>query len=905
MNLIFIPNDKSGSQVKNKLISILSVCFAIFFLVFVVRITDDVSKANGNILKSQNTIEAGDLISTTVIVTKENMPIPSDWVEKNFDDGNWKKIKIPGYQIVQEKEFKEGRFVYYRIKVPKSSLKKIRHLENETFIVLQSVFLAHFDVVLNGNLYRTFKPEKSGEHKLILPIDENQDNLIAIKGYIKAGDTGIDSRNKIMLGKGVEFNAIHSAEYKAQVVFQLVFILCKGSILFIFALIYLLLNVDRSFEKFFVFGLCAVIEELIAGDYLFGPLNFNQMVYLYNFVNVGGAVALFLFFGQLTKSTFKNRFVLVPTFVLLIISTFLASDALHGNYIVDLEKFMKFWNLFTVTILIFYLPKVYKSNKILSSGLLVSIFLYLSGALLARNIGLNLKAYGNLLLFFMVAYETFALFRREQVQLQLNEKQLLEQEKDVAIGKTASLLAHDVRKPLDQMKLVIERLSSGQLDKGFLEIAKSDIDISIASVDQQVNDIINFSKASNVIYSDISFYRILSHALKQVMSIHQEMNIELIYDLNANRMLIGDQGRLANVLVNLLANAVEAIRDLGNRYSGTILIETRLQNNDFVFSIFNDGPEIPDEIINQIFKPLFTYGKAGGTGLGLASVAKTINEHHGSISVNNVRGRGVKFVLHFNASKEEDDPSSYNFKTSSKLYHYTNSPTNLAIENSSMRILILDKDETRIKEIRNKLTKSSLNFSIQVFNEIKEAEASIKKFRYDLYLLDSSSGGIDLYQNSLNYLADEVVLYSFDLSDIKTELDCQKISWEQLIDTLNEICDRTYYLRKRVLFVDDTKLFRVSWQMFHGDHNILCLSSPEEALFLINERKETFDAYVVDYHFSNSSMNGVSLAMKIHESIPDANIMISSSVELDDSQFQSISKKDYEIRKLLRKNKQE
>lgn len=883
---------------KNKAISILSVFFSIFFIGFVVRITDNVSKAN--ILNSPNIIEAGDLISSKIMVTGDDFPISSDWVKYNFNDQMWEKIKIPTYQVVRQEQFKKGNFVYYRIKIPKSSFKKIQHLKNESSIVLQSVFLAHFDVVINENFFRTFKPEKTGEHKLILPVDENKDNLIAIKGYIKSGDTGIDSRNKIMLGKGVEFNSIHSAEYKAQVVFQLVFILCKGSILFIFALIYLLLNVDRSFEKFFIFGLCAVIEELIAGDYLFGPLDFNQMVYLYNFVNVGGAISLFLFFGQLTKTGFRKRPVIIASFALLIISTLLASDALHGNYAVDLEKFMKFWNLFTVTILIFYLPKVFYSNKILSAGLLVSISLYLSGALLAHNIGLNLKAYGNLLLFFMVAYETFAIFRREQIQLQLKEKQLLEQEKDVAIGKTASLLAHDVRKPLDQMKLVIERLSSGQLDKGFLEIAKSDIDISIASVDQQVNDIINFSKASKVIYSDLSFYRILSHALKQVLAIHQEMNIELSYEFTADRMLIGDQGRLSNVLVNLLANAVEAIRDLGNRYTGRIHIETRIHNKDFIFSIFNDGPEIPKEIIDEIFKPLFTYGKAGGTGLGLASVAKTINEHHGSITVKNVSGRGVEFILHLNASKELDNPASYTFKNNSKLYHYVNSAITLTKENISIRILILEKDVVKVGEIQGKLSNSFFNFSIEVFSDVKEAEASIKKRRYDLYLLGLSSGGSDLYQTSLNFLSNEVFLFDNDLSQLKIDFKCQKISWNSLIENLSEICDRTFKSRKRILFVDDTKLFRISWQMFHGDHNILCLSSPEEALFLINEKKENFDAYVVDYHFSNSSMNGISLAFKIRDSIPDAIILISSSVELDNLNFQSISKKDYEIRKIIK-----
>lgn len=867
---------------KNKVISSLVITFVVFFISFVIRITHDLSISNDKILDSKNVLEAGKLISTRLLVTSEELSLSSEWVNLNYKDEGWEEIEIPKYQIVQQKNFKEGNFAYYRIKLPKKSFSNINHLQNETFLVLQSIYFSRFDIAINGELYRTFKPVNAGENRIAVPVDENRDNLIAIKGFIKPGDTGIDSRNKIMLGKGVEFNAIHSANYKAQIVYQLVFILCKGSILFIFALIFLLLRVDRSFDKFFIFGLCAILEELIAGDYLYGPLNFNQMVYLYNLVNLGGAISVFLFFGQLTNTEYKKSNLVKFGLVISAISFALTIDALNWNYLVDLTKYMKIWNLLTVAVLCFYFPKILKIDKVLSSGLLIAILLYIWGALFSDNIGLNFKAYGNLLLFIMVAYQTFGLFRRDQDQLQLKEKQLLEQEKDVAIGKTASLLAHDVRKPLEQLRLVIEKLGSGEVNQEFLEIAKNDIELSIATVDQQVNDIVNYSKSSQAILSETSIYRVLSHALKQVMSIHQEMKVDIQYDFQAQFKIKGEQARLSGALVNLISNAVEAIRDIGDRFTGKIKLSTVIVGEKFQIKIFNDGPEIPENLLTEIFKPLFTHGKPGGTGLGLASVVKSVHELEGEIEVHNIKGSGVEFILTFLRGHEVDDWKQYQFKADSNAFNYNLNSKPEETTDSSFKVLVLENDKVKLNSINHTLNNLDHKIHIVTAESQSITEEFIKKNRYDFYLLNRSLGGESIKLNSLPYLKEEVALY----------VECDP-------ENIQVLALKAFSLRKRILFVDDTKLFRIAWLMFHGEQNIKCVASPEEALALINEAPKHYDICIVDYHFSNSSLDGVALAEKIRIISPDLPILISSSLEQQFEGYQTIQKKDFDVRRFL------
>lgn len=881
---------------KNRVIAGLTISFSLFFIVFVINVTKNLSNSKKDLLKSPNIVDVTDIISSRILVTSEDLPAEGNWSKPEFIDSNWYPIKIPSYQLIKNKEFTEGNFVYYRIKLPKKAFDSLDKLQNESFLALQYVYFSKLDIIINGKFYSSNKPVNSMEASIIVPVKEDSENLISIKGYIKTSDTGIDHRDKILLGRGAELTELHRASFKAQTVYQLVFILCKGSILFIFALIFLLIKVDISFGKFFIFGLCAVIEELIAGDYLYGPLNLNQMVFLYNFVNLAGAVAVFLFFSELLNLKFSKLSIQTGTLILAGISVLITSDALYWSHFFNLDTFMKFWNLVTVLVMVCFLPKSIKFDRILFFSLCTTISLYLWGALFSSNIGLNLKAYGNLLLFIMVAYQTFVLFSREQIQLQTNERKLLEQEKMVAIGNTASLLAHDIRKPLEQMKLLLDKIASGNADKAFLNIAKEDIDFSIENVDRQVNDIMNFTKTSRATLTDISFYKLLSHSIKQVMIINQEMDIKLEYKFNADVKVQGDQSRLSGALVNLIGNAAEAIRDIGNKRNGKISFSTYTLDGEFVFKIFNDGPLIPVEMISQIFKPLFTYGKTNGTGLGLASVAKTLSDHQGSIAVENIKDNGVEFTITLKSSSEKDEIKGISFLSNSNLYSYSYSNEVMAPSQLPMRILVVESVAENVNHLQKLINDLPFNVSLTIVDNYEHALEQVTKNRFDLYILNS---GLDFYKKHLNFLSKEVILLGNIDPAILKNINCNHFLNSLSSQNLKDICGSTYETRTKVLFVDDTKLIRVAWMMFHGQHNIACVSSPEEAIALVQSNSAIFDVFVLDFHYENSSMNGEGLARKILGLKSNARILISSSIDQQISDFKSISKREYEIRKLL------
>jgi len=119
-----------------------------------------------------------------------------------------------------------------------------------------------------------------------------------------------------------------------------------------------------------------------------------------------------------------------------------------------------------------------------------------------------------------------------------------------------------------------------------------------------------------------------------------------------------DGGQVSQVFNNLIINAVQAMPGGGTisiRAANISLDDTNpfsLPAGDYVSFLFEDeGCGIPSENMKKIFDPYFTT-KAGGSGLGLASVQSIVNRHGGRISVRSAIGRGTAFEMLLPASRQ-------------------------------------------------------------------------------------------------------------------------------------------------------------------------------------------------------------------------------------------------------------
>jgi signal transduction histidine kinase/response regulator of citrate/malate metabolism len=884
---------------KKNVILGLSCLFSLLFIISIFRMSDEIQRKEDLIEASPDVMDITQDIRTKVLVTREKLNETS-WASSSLDEKNWKEVSLPGYEIIKEKEFNENSYAYYRIYIPEKVTSKFTHLKGELEFSPQYILFGHYDVFVNGKFYKSSTPKNDGQALMNIPVEAGVKNIVAIQGLIHKGSTGINHRGKLFLGKASELYELHSKNYMINTVFPLIYILCKGSVVFVFALIYLLLNVQRSFETFLVFSLCVVGEDIMTGDFLATLITLNSRVYFYNFLNIVANLFLFLFLGDVVGKNLK-KIHLYSIFCLITVFSFgMSVDILHTGYLFNFNSYLQAWNLISTGVIIFYLPLILKKEKILFGVLISVISLTMWGTFFSSNVGLNYKMFGNLLLFFMVAYQSFALFRREQVKSQAQEIQLLEQEKDVAIGKTASLLAHDVRRPLEQMKLILDKVSNGQVSEEFLKAAKNDVSFSITSVNNQINDIMNYSKSRQAELSVISFYHVLSGSLKQIMTINKGMNLSLEFDFTANVKVLGDESRLSSALTNLISNAVEAIRDIGKKQIGNIRFKTELKDQKFVFKIFNDGPLIPENVLAEIWKPLFTHGKESGTGLGLSSVVKTINDHKGSISVRNVGSTGVEFEIQIQASGVSDDLNQYEFQKNSSDYNYEIKSISLA-DKRPLRIFLLDDDMQVEEYFRFLLQNLPFQVELTFASHFETARTLVQSKRFDLYILDydlgDKSNGLEFYHECLPFLGNEIVIHSGREQSIVNGENCLHCKKPMSFEELNSLCEKVYESRLKILLIDDSELTRMTWEMFHGRQNIELADSPETALKILTGKKD-FDLCVVDFYFDNSKMNGEKLVLKIRELHPEMKIVLASNTDVSVPGFKTIDKHHFDVRNI-------
>ena len=134
--------------------------------------------------------------------------------------------------------------------------------------------------------------------------------------------------------------------------------------------------------------------------------------------------------------------------------------------------------------------------------------------------------------------------------------------------------------------------------------------------------------------------------VKKVMSVAKPAKPEgvtVTLDLDCSGVQMeGSELQLSQILLNLVLNAFDAMKDRG----GTLTLSTRLEGENVCFRVQDTGPGIRPEVIPHIFEPFFTTKSEGcGTGLGLAIAAQMVEDHHGDIDVENRLGVGVTFSV--------------------------------------------------------------------------------------------------------------------------------------------------------------------------------------------------------------------------------------------------------------------
>jgi signal transduction histidine kinase len=201
-------------------------------------------------------------------------------------------------------------------------------------------------------------------------------------------------------------------------------------------------------------------------------------------------------------------------------------------------------------------------------------------------------------------------------------------------------------KTLEEIKAAKEKMRFDHILtdlKGLFEDSREGLD-RVTNIIQNLRD---FSRIDQT--SDIAEYNI-NEGIKTTLIVARN---EIKYDAEVRtefgdiRPVFCNAGQINQVFLNILVNAVQAIRSLSRETPGSITIRTYQTETSVVCEIEDDGPGIPSDVLPRIFDPFFTTKPPGkGTGLGLSvSYDIIVNKHKGQILADNQKDRGARFTI--------------------------------------------------------------------------------------------------------------------------------------------------------------------------------------------------------------------------------------------------------------------
>ena len=222
------------------------------------------------------------------------------------------------------------------------------------------------------------------------------------------------------------------------------------------------------------------------------------------------------------------------------------------------------------------------------------------------------------------------------------EERVKRSEKFAAIGELAAGIAHEIRNPLTSMSGAIEMLKQDEVagnGKGKL------MDIvfrETTRLNYLISDFLNFAKSPKLSKEVFDANVLIEETLELFLKGRTEQDKTVIEkNLCEHVYISADPLQIKQVIWNLLKNSAQAMPE-GGKIS--VRAFANQETGEFEISIKDSGIGIVPEDLKRIFSPFFTT-KKGGTGLGLATVHRIIEDHSGRVSVTSNPGMGAEFKV--------------------------------------------------------------------------------------------------------------------------------------------------------------------------------------------------------------------------------------------------------------------
>jgi len=220
--------------------------------------------------------------------------------------------------------------------------------------------------------------------------------------------------------------------------------------------------------------------------------------------------------------------------------------------------------------------------------------------------------------------------------------QLQVSERLAALGRITAGVAHEVKNPLNSMRLWLENLKESlpsQTDESAMQ-AVNVLDSEIDRLDAVVKRFLDFSRPMDVRLEPTQLADLLQEVLEVARPQLEKSNVQVAQLLPIDvPEIFGDRALLKQAILNLVLNAVDAMPN-----GGQLQLTLSRRGDMAEITVGDTGKGIPLEHRQKVFQLFFTT-RPGGSGIGLASTFRIVQLHNGSIDFTSEVGRGTTFRI--------------------------------------------------------------------------------------------------------------------------------------------------------------------------------------------------------------------------------------------------------------------
>jgi signal transduction histidine kinase len=233
-------------------------------------------------------------------------------------------------------------------------------------------------------------------------------------------------------------------------------------------------------------------------------------------------------------------------------------------------------------------------------------------------------------------------FAQMRGQLLALQQQRIETERIAALARAASSISHDLRHYLAAVVANAEFL----YEADHLKLKKDEVYEEIKTAANQMTDLIDSLRELSNQRSAITpaltrIDQVIRRAIEAIHSKPEFRQTRIILVAPDDLEGMFDARKLERAFFNLILNACEATAEI----EGSITVEANNTGNAFEIRIRDTGSGIPRSIHNTLFDPFVSSGKPNGTGLGLAIVSKIVQDHSGSVSIEQTSEAGTTVLV--------------------------------------------------------------------------------------------------------------------------------------------------------------------------------------------------------------------------------------------------------------------